>query len=360
MFDSTAKAKRHSEARDFVRMMIARAAGGGATEYFKQRWPESRNIDVIQRAAVEPGKINGESWGDELSPERYLASAFVEITLAKSVFGRITGMRQVPFNIRFPVQTGAASFGWVPSGGIVPCSSMSFTTASFKPLKVGGIVVTTQELAKLAAPDAETIISADLAAGIGSFLDEAFLDPNNAGVAGESPASVTYGAPHIDATGVTAVAAKDDLRRMLGNITTDMVAPYIVMRRTTALHLAASDGGLDADNGAFRFLGPNGGTIWGIPVLTTASVPQGAESPPHNRIIAFDAAELLVGDVGLEVDITEQADLLMDSEPDSPPTGSSVLVNLWQHNLTAFKATRFVNWQWRKSGAVSYIDKVEY
>lgn len=359
MFDTTSKMKRHSEARDFVRLLIAKAAvkeagGGLVNTYVRKRWPESRNLDIIEKAAIAPGNIEGETWGDEISASRYLAQAFVEITLATSVFGRIEGARPMPFNVRYTVQTGTSSFAWVPTGGIVPVSAMSMTTGTFRPLKVGGIVVTTQELARFSDPGAESVISNDLGRGIGAFLNESFLDPTNAGVDGESPASITYGAPSVTSTGTSAAAANDDLRNMLQLITANMDRPYIVMRPGTALHLAATG------DQTFRDLGPTGGTIWKIPVLTSSGVPQGGDSPPHNRITAFDAAQLMIGDAGLEVDVTDQADLLMDSEPDSPPTGSNVMVNLWQHNLVAFKATRFVNWQWCKSGAVAFIDNVEY
>lgn len=358
MFDETVSTRTKTMARDYIRLLIAKAAGDGlpTLDYFNARWPNAPHAGLVAKAAVEGGRVDGTTWGAELAPLQTLASAYVEIIRNRAVIGRLTGYREMPFATRFPIQTGSTGFSFVPEGGPVPAGAMSFVEGTFKPLKAGGIVITTQELARLSSPKAEDIIARDLGDGLAGFLDSAFLDPSNAGVAGESPASVLYGAPSLNASGDTPTAAAQDLRDVLALVTSELTAPFWIMRRTTATHLAATD----IDGGPFKDLGPNGGSIFGIPVLTTGNMAQTGDSPPRNRIALLDAAELLLGDGGLEVRTAREGDVMMNTAPDSPMTASTVLVNLWQHNLLAFMGIRYVNWSMRRAGGAAYLDSVTY
>ena len=50
----------------------------------------------------------------------------------------------------------------------------------------------------------------------------------------------------------------------------------------------------------------------------------------------------------------------MDSAPDSPPSGTTVLVSLWQMNMTGIRAERWINWVKRRSTAVQFIQNAKY
>ena len=63
---------------------------------------------------------------------------------------------------------------------------------------------------------------------------------------------------------------------------------------------------------------------------------------------------MFVADDGIEIDISSDASLQMDSAPDAPPTASTVLVSLCQLNLRGFRVERFVNWA-TTTGAVKYL-----
>ena len=58
----------------------------------------------------------------------------------------------------------------------------------------------TEELVRLSNPSAEALVRADMVAGIAAFLDQQFIDPAVAAVAGVNPASITNGAPTAAAT----------------------------------------------------------------------------------------------------------------------------------------------------------------
>ncbi len=50
----------------------------------------------------------------------------------------------------------------------------------------------------------------------------------------------------------------------------------------------------------------------------------------------------------------------MNTAPDSPPTTSTVLTSLWQHNLTGLKAVRYFGAERLRDTAVAVISGVGY
>jgi hypothetical protein len=60
------------------------------------------------------------------------------------------------------------------------------------------------------------------------------------------------------------------------------------------------------------------------------------------------------------IDASREASLQMDSAPDSPPTASTVPVSMFQQNMVAIRAERYVNWIKARSTAASYIQYAKY
>jgi HK97 family phage major capsid protein len=202
------------------------------------------------------------------------------------------------------------------------------------------------------------IVFNDLSAVVAKFTDESFLDPGLDAVAGVSPASVTFGATNVPSTGITAAQIEADLGNLLAAITTDRTAVFLIMRRSTALAISRLR---NATSGAVTFPGMtfNGGEIWGVPVIVSDNLPDDANSPQENIIVAIDASEILIADAGVELDVSENAILQMDSSPTHPIVAGTSVVSLWQHNLIAVRVLRFINWARRRSGAVAYISGVQ-
>jgi hypothetical protein len=84
---------------------------------------------------------------------------------------------------------------------------------------------------------------------------------------------------------------------------------------------------------AFPDMGPNGGTIFSIPVIASDFIGTG-------MVVLCDATGVDAGTEAIELDIFSQADLQIDTSPDSPPGPATVLQNLWQLNLRALLAER--------------------
>ena len=83
----------------------------------------------------------------------------------------------------------------------------------------------------------------------------------------------------------------------------------------------------------------------------------------RTQITLVDLAEIVYSAGGLELALSSQAAVQMDSEPwnQSTEVGSpagtrpTTPVSLYQTNAVCFKILRFVNWERVRSGAVSYM-----
>jgi hypothetical protein len=100
-------------------------------------------------------------------------------------------------------------------------------------------------------------------------------------------------------------------------------------------------------------LGLKGGSIYGIPVIVSNTV--------GDRLIALDASQILYADDGgIEVDVSNNATVQLDSAPTDPTVAATVLVSLFQLNLIGLKVTRFVTWKRVQTSAVRYISGAAY
>ena len=268
----------------------------------------------------------------------------------------------MPFNIKVPRATQNPTGYWVGEGKVKPLSAMAFDSVSLGIAKVAGIVPITEELLRFSSPSAEGIILDGLRDALAYRTDRDFLDPSKA-ADDISPASITNGVTAITPTGTTADAFRDDLGSMLANYMAanqNVGGLVLVTTSTMAMRLSLMRNTLG--NKEFPDITINGGFLEGIPVITSENIAAPTGSPfDGTLIVAINASEVMLADEGgIEIDVSREASLQMDSAPDSPETASTVSVSLWQHNMVAFKAERFINWKKRRDQAVQYINGANY
>ena len=154
------------------------------------------------------------------------------------------------------------------------------------------------------------------------------------------PAAITNAATAVTSTGSTAAAINADLAGLLAAITTGGASLVWVMRPMTAYKIAATIGGTAAADI------PR--TLFGIPLVLSANSPQ--------QITLIDTAHILYSDDGgIEVDTTDEPTIQMDTAATDPAVAATVFQSLWDDNLFAVRATRWVAWLRAQSGAVSYM-----
>lgn len=323
---------------------------GGVTGLYNDNGP------MLQvKTAVAAGTTADSAWAAPLVQYDNMASEFVGLLRPQTIIGKLK-LRKVPFNIRFPSQSSGSTMAWVGQGLGKPVSKLQLATNTLGLAKAAGIVVVTKELAMLSTPDALDLVSSDMQKSMIAFSDVQFIDPGVAAVANVNPASITNGlSSQNQATGTTLATFEVDWSTAITTMINaeipldDVVAimtPYTAMR----IGMLRDAGG----NLAYATVGVKGGTIGGIPVITSNSVPH---STSAGSIIVFVAQnEIFMADEGgIEIDTSDQASIEM---VDNPSGAAAQLVSFWQNNLIGVRVERMMNWQRRRTAAVTYIDNL--
>ena len=320
--------------------------------------------DEVIKAAIAPATTTDPTWAGPLVTYNNLQEEFIELLRPLTVIERIPGLRRVPFNIKVPRETSPTTAYWVGQGAPKPVSAGALDTVTLDFAKIAGITFQTIELLKFSRPNSEQIMVNSLTKAISYLMDRDFLDPAKALSTGVSPASITNGATTIAASGTTADAFRLDFGNLVAafsqNNNGSVSGLVVVMSQTQALRL----GLMRNDFGAKEFpdLGINGGSIEGIPVVTSDNIVANGGSPADGWIIVgMIASDILLADDGaVDVDISTEASIQADSAPDSPATASTTMISLWQQNLVGIRCERFITWQKARSTSVYYITGANY
>jgi HK97 family phage major capsid protein len=328
--------------RTFVRSLIARSLVGNSDEniyaFARNRWGDHSANDVTKAAvgAITSGDTGGVD----------AARAFFGLAREQSVIGRLVGLRRIPFGVRtLAVQAGSRGY-WVSQAKNKPLSRVTLSGSSLDPLKVVSILVTTKEMLMSNDPAAESTLEDDLVRAVTGVLDEAFLDPGNAGIANEMPGAISNGATVLSATSDFGA----DLRAMVSTFQGDLGFAVFVTSPATATAIATmTDAG-----GRYLFpgVGPRGGELLGIPVLTTRS---SVDDSSGGTLTLIDPTGISAALGTLSVDTSEHATLQMSDDPDD--AGSPVFnVSLYTTNSVAFRAEIAANWSLQRAGAVVALE----
>ncbi|SFJ54878.1 phage prohead protease, HK97 family/phage major capsid protein, HK97 family,TIGR01554 [Phyllobacterium sp. CL33Tsu] len=358
----------------FTRYAIALARGKGnlmqAAEVAKA-WGDTPEVETVLKAAVAAGTTTDADWAKPLVEYQNMASEFVDLLRPQTIIGRIPGLRRVPFNIKIPRQTAGAAAQWVGESKPKPVGELAFDQITLGFAKLAGIVVLTDELVRFSNPSAEALVRQDLINTIVQTMDRDFVDPAKAVSVGVSPASITNGVTPVVASGTDADAVRADVKALFAKFLAanmSMAGAVFVMTETQALGLALMQNPLgQPEFPGLAINGTSGGTFFGLPVVLSENIPAQAEVagppaiPAGSRIILAKASEILLADDGqVMLDVSREASLEMDSAPTSPPTASTVMVSLWQHNMVGIRAERFINWAKRRADVVQYITGANY
>ena len=175
-------------------------------------------------------------------------------------------------------------------------------------------------------------------AGVAAFLDAQFLTPTVTLSAALRPAAITNGATAVTSTGTTNAQVNADLGALLAAITTPGDGLTWIMRRTTLATIAQALGSQAPNLPA---------SLFGIPVPVSANSPQ--------QVTLVDASQILYSTGEIELSISEQAAIQMDSAPTDPTVAATVMVSLYQLNLWGVRAIKWLAYLRAQSGSVAYM-----
>jgi HK97 family phage major capsid protein/HK97 family phage prohead protease len=342
-------------------MALARAKGDSwkAIEIAKQWNSSTPEVVLALKEAVDPGTTTDAAWAKPLVQVESMASEFIELLRPATIIGRIPNFRRVPFNVKMPRQLTGSTSGWVGQAKPKPVSELSFDTVTLGFAKCAGIVVLSEELVRFSTPAAEAVVRQDMIDTISQFVDQQFIDPAVAIEANVSPASVTNSVVAIPSSGPSVAQVQADVHSVfqgLINSNLDIANAVWVMHPRTALSLSMLR--TQQDIFAFPSITPQGGTFFGLPVVTSKNVPVGETSGDPTIIVLLSPNNIFMADDGgVMLDVSREASIQMDTAPTS---GAQQLVSLWQNNLVGLRAERMINWLKRRAAAVQVINGVTY
>lgn len=343
----------HLEHRDAIQ--IAKSLYEGHDEII------NTTVQLVTKAAVAPAMTSTPEWaGNLVGAETSAFADFIEYLRPQTILGRfgqggIPSLRTVPFRVPLVGQTSGGDGYWVGEGQAKPLTSFDFSRTTLEPLKVANIAVASMEVVRDSSPAADVIIRDQLAAALRERLDIDFINPAKGAVAGVSPASILNGVSGIGSSGNDAEAVRTDVSAVFGAFIAANNAPTAgvwIMGATTALSLSMMINPLGQPE--FPGISMSGGTFQGMPVIISEYVPAGV-------VALVNASDIYLGDDGgIDLSMSTEASLQMDSAPDNPGTASTVMVSLWQRNLVGFRAERSINWARRRASAVAYLTGVAW
>jgi hypothetical protein len=324
--------------RNFVRGLIARTIAGESEEnivsFARGRW--GHQADQVIKSAV--AALN-------LGQPDLDAREFFGLVREQSVLGRLVGLRRVPFNVRMlSVQTGSNGY-WVSQAAPKPLSKPTLAGSVMGIAKVVAILVTTKEMVDSSDPAVEDLLQDDLLRGLTVIMDQALLDPANGGSNG-MPASISNGATVLTASGDFAA----DLRALIAAFRGDLSFATFVSSPEVATAIATKTD----DGGRYLFpgIGPRGGELLGIPVVTCRA----AFSTSNGGVLTLvDASGIAAALGSVSLEQSGEASLVMSDDP-SDPAVATQQVSLWQTNSIGFRAELFANWNRQRPGSVVVLE----
>lgn len=348
----------------FARMVIAKYISAkelvSPVDVAKERWPNQPELQVALKAAVTAGSSS--TMATLVEPQIY-AQAFIEYLWHRTILGRIPGLRRVPFNIKVQRALTVASVNWVGEGKPKPLGRGTLDTVTLGYTKIAGIVPLTDELVRFSNPSVEAMVRDQLAAAIVQLMDHDFIDPEKAAVTNVSPASITNGVTATTATGTAYANVAADFGTAMGNFDAariDTSNLVVVMGSRAARRLSLMLNSLGQR--LFPDMTNTGGSFLGYPVIVSGNVDYTEDSPAEgDNIIFLKPDDILVADDGgVDIAISREAAVQMDSAPDDPASASTVLISAFQHNLVLIRAERYVNWLKARDASVQYIKAAAY
>lgn len=312
---------------------------------------------LVNKAPVSAANTLSPTWAGNLINEGGIAFAdFVEYLRPMSLLGRISDrLRRLPFDTPVLIQSSGGSASWTKEGEAKPVTSWGYTRTKLTPLKVTAIAAATQETLMRASAAADALLRDELARAISATIDMTFMS-DIAAVTDESPAGILAGtAPLTLSSGTDSDAVRSDVSSFLNayvNASLSLAGAFWVMPERMAIALSLMQNPLGQS--AFPGVNFEGGTFFGLPVYVTSY----ADTDSNGSAIALiKGDEIFLGDEGgIQVSMSDQASLLMDSAPtmnSTTPTPAQ-LVSLWQTNSVGFRVERYLNFSKRRAQAVAW------
>lgn len=358
----------------FARSVLAIVRAGGnmheAIQIAKanKAWADTPDVAEYLRikTAIPAGDTTTSGWASELVYNTNLVSEFLEYLRPSTILGRIQGWRNVPFNVRVGGASSGLTGGWVGEGDPIAVSKMTTTSTTLGITKAAGIAALTKELIRSSSPSAELMVRDELRRAVQYILDRSLIDPTQGGVSNQQPAAITYNITPVSATGTTYASLNTDFQSLATAMDGDNIdtsSGVWVMSRTTARALSGMVTSLGVSQ--FPSMTPEGGSLFGYPVIVSQSAYFSSGSPNYGHMMVFIVpSEVFLADDGMvDIEMSNQAAIQLLDNPTNSSVGgttATAMVSMFQTDSVAVKAVRYINWARARSNAVGFIRNAAY
>jgi hypothetical protein len=314
---------------DFSVFALSLARGGdlmGAAAVAKSFG--SSRVDTVLKAAVTAGSTTDPDF-TALADYRAMATAFADNLRGLCVFDTLVagGARVFPLDTNLTV-ISTASAGSVAEGAVKPVTSLVIGQGGLARRKVACTVVVSQELLLRSTAAATKLLSDELKAGVAAASDTPFLD-----------ALVADTELTVVSSGVTASDYRTDIVYALAQMTlTTGSRLYLIAHPSRVATLGCCYELLpDLQDGR--------GVLLGFTVLSSDSL-------AADTLLILDSSALVLGQEPVTLDRLEHGDVQLSDTPDA---GAQAQVSLWQSNLVALRAERFIGWDLLRATGIATI-----
>lgn len=328
-------------ARQFLRSIILNTCGvmgqHKREELADARWPWA-DPKAITKAAL------GAMTADPTTTR--FASEFFNTARQRSVLGRLEFL-QTAFDVRMLHWTAGAMARWVREGQALPITKPALVGSKLPTRRVGAISLATKESVMAWANVVETALEQELLGAIADAIDAALLGSQADG--GETPEGLLHPGPHLVSQTATGDLG-DTLQAAIEAFQGDARRAALIMSPGLALRIATTlPAALD--------LGPNGGTLFGMPVAATSALPADSDG---DQLVLIDPASIATAFSGGDVSISDKASVQADDEPTNnsvTPTATQV-ISLFQTGTVGFLATTYANWKPLATACVVHVSGI--
>ncbi|MGF6728014.1 hypothetical protein OKW50_000095 [Paraburkholderia youngii] len=309
-------------ANGFIRLARALAltdGESGAADFIRSGYgPYAPELAVLEKAITGTGDIDNPG----NAALQGVAVDFMGLVRRRAVFGLIRdalggALRSMRANAPVLVQTSGATGAFVGEALVIPISDAGFKAERYPAHKAAGMLVVTEELARVLGDDADAKLNRDLGDAVAEVVNDKFCSfdaPTSV-----APGGIFYGATEVTATGNLA----GDAAALIGAFQGDLARSAFILNPQTAATLNAL--GLDQ-------MGAAGGYLMGVAAVTTTSV-------PVDFLGLVDVSRVGLIDEGFGLEVARHASISVANAQ-----GPTSLINLWANNLRALRALWFVNW----------------
>jgi len=148
----------------FVRAAITKAlahkSGADPVDFARARWGRDAAVIPVLKAAVSGGETSG-AWGG-LTDVGAAAREFIDAVAPMTVIGKLEGLRRVSARVPYVISPGTAIAYWIGESKSIKVSPGAFNRSAMAPLKIGCLLVASNETLNDTSAEGEAAIRRDM------------------------------------------------------------------------------------------------------------------------------------------------------------------------------------------------------